>query len=353
MNRVLDLVSAPTVEPSQTSRSPSPDNDQLLDAYSRAVTGVVKKAAPAVVFIEVMHKAPQPQPNAQDQRRPRGPQGGSGSGFIFTPDGFILTNSHVVHGADSIRVTLADGRSFAARLIGDDPDTDLAVIRLQGHFEGTLATAELGDSDALQVGQLVVAIGNPYGFQATVTAGVVSAMARSFRANSGRLIDNVIQTDAALNPGNSGGPLMNAAGEVIGVNTAIIAMAQGICFAIPVNTAKFVAARLIRDGRVRRSYVGLGGTNVGLNRMLVRFHHLDHNSGLFVQTIEPNGPAARSDLREGDVILAFADQPVTGIDDLQRLLTEERAGLHTPLTILRQDQKMTIEIVPEERKPAA
>ena len=343
MTRILDFVSASTAE-SQTPRLEQPSNDDLLDAYSRAVTGVVKRAGPAVVFIQVLHKGP-----AKDGQQRR-PQGGSGSGFIFTPDGFILTNSHVVHGADEIAVTLADGRDFSARLIGDDPDTDLAVIRLQGHFEGTLPSVDLGDSDSLQPGQLVVAIGNPYGFQATVTAGVVSAMARSFRASSGRLIDNVIQTDAALNPGNSGGPLMNAAGEVIGVNTAIIAMAQGICFAIPVNTAKFVAARLIRDGRIRRSFIGVGGQNVTLNRMLARFHHLDQRSGVLVQTVEKDSPASRSGVLDGDILLAFADQPVTTIDDLQRLLTAERAAIHAPLTILRQDQLLTLEIVPEERK---
>ena len=345
MNRIVDLVSASATQ-SQTPRLEQPSNDDLLDAYSRAVTGVVKRAGPAVVYIEVMHKAPAQAPDGRPMRRPNG---GSGSGFIFTPDGFVLTNSHVVHDADEIAVTLADGREFSARLIGDDPDTDLAVIRLQGHFEGTLATVELGDSDSLQVGQLVVAIGNPYGFQATVTAGVVSAMARSFRANSGRLIDNVVQTDAALNPGNSGGPLMNSHGEVIGVNTAIIPTAQGICFAIPVNTAKFVAARLIRDGRIRRSYIGVGGQNVTLNRMLVRFHHLDQRSGVLVQTIEKDSPAARSGLQDGDILVAFADHPVTTIDDLQRLLTEERAGIHAALTVLRQDQKVTLEIVPEER----
>jgi S1-C subfamily serine protease len=346
MNSTLELIASPTLEHEPRLAPEAVSDDHLLDAYSRAVTHVVKQVGPAVVYIEVKVAAPAARP---DGRTPR-PQGGSGSGFIFTPDGFILTNSHVVHHAEQIRVTLADGRQFPARLIGDDPDTDLAVIRLDGHLESPLAVATLGDSNAIQPGQLVVAIGNPLGFQATVTAGVVSALARSFRANSGRLIDNIIQTDAALNPGNSGGPLLNSRGEVIGVNTAIIPVAQGICFAIPSNTAQFVAARLIRDGRIRRSYVGLGGQNVQLHRRLIRFHHLEHDSGVLAQTIDPESPAAKSGLQGGDIVIAFDDKPVTTIDDLQRLLTEEKAGIHLPMTVLRQDQKMTLEIVPEERK---
>jgi S1-C subfamily serine protease len=344
MNRVLEYIGAPAgveTEPQPVLEQPS--DGALLDAYSRAVTGVVRKVGPAVVYIEVQLKL---QPN---QPRPT-PRGGSGSGFIFTHDGFVLTNSHVVHGADQIRVTLADGREFPASLIGDDPDTDLAVIRLDGHLDGApLAVAQFGDSSAIEPGQLVVAIGNPYGFQATVTAGVVSALARSFRSNSGRLIDNVIQTDAALNPGNSGGPLMNSRGEVIGVNTAIIAMAQGICFAIPASTAQFVASRLIRDGKVRRSYVGLGGQNVQLHRRVARFHHLDQSGGVLVQTIEKGGPADRAGVLDGDILIALDDHTIETIDDLQRLLTEERAGVRYPLTILRQHEKRTLEIMPEER----
>ena len=342
MNRIIDFLSGPAVATEPQPVLEQPQDDVLLDAYSTAVTGVVRKVGPAVVFIEVSQKS---QPNQ------RGPRGGSGSGFIFTHDGFVLTNSHVVHGADQIRVTVADGREFSARLIGDDPETDLAVIHLDGHLDGApLSVARFGDSNAIQPGQLVVAIGNPYGFQATVTAGVVSALARSFRSNTGRLIDNVIQTDAALNPGNSGGPLMNSRGEVIGVNTAIIAMAQGICFAIPASTAQFVASRLMRDGRVRRSYVGLGGQNVQLHRRVARFHHLDQSGGVLVQTIEKNGPAERAGLQDGDILIALDDHTIETIDDLQRLLTEERAGIHYPLTVLRQHQKMTLDLVPEERK---
>jgi S1-C subfamily serine protease len=348
MTRQLEMIGGPAVEQDPRPLIEQPTDGELLDAYSRAVTSVVRKAGPAVVYIEVRN-APAERPDGRPAQRP----GGSGSGFIFTPDGFILTNSHVVHGSSAIEVTLADGREFPARLIGDDPDTDLAVIRVVGHLGNPLPFVTLGDSTAIQPGQLVVAIGNPYGFQATVTAGVVSALARSFRANSGRLIDNVIQTDAALNPGNSGGPLMNSHGEVIGVNTAIIPTAQGICFAIPSSTAQFVAARLIRDGRVRRSYVGLGGQNVQLHRRLVRFHQLEHGSGMLVQTVEKEGPAARAGLLDGDIIIAFGEKAVTTIDDLQRLLTAEMAGVHAPLTVLRQDQKLTLEIVPEERKLAA
>jgi S1-C subfamily serine protease len=350
MNSDLELIGGPAVDQSP----PATSNRQLLepldeadamDAYSRVVTAVARKVGPAVVYIEVAQE-PARRPDGRVIPRPAG----SGSGFVFTPDGFILTNSHVVHGATSINVTLADGREFPARLIGDDPDTDLAVIRVVGHLESPLPIATLGDSSLIQPGQLVVAIGNPYGFQATVTAGVVSALARSFRANSGRLIDNVIQTDAALNPGNSGGPLLNARGEVIGVNTAIIAMAQGICFAVPSTTAQFVAARLMRDGRVRRSYVGLGGQNVQLHRRLIRFHNLDHDSGVLVQSIEKDSPASRAGLEGGDILIAFNDKPVTSIDDLQRLLTDEMAGVHVPITVVRRDQKMLLEIVPEERK---
>jgi S1-C subfamily serine protease len=279
-----------------------------------------------------------------------GQPGASGSGFIFTPDGFILTNSHVVHGAGRIDTTLSDGREFKAELIGDDPDTDLAVIRIDAPHDGSpLVPAWLGDSSALQVGQLVVAIGNPYGFQATVTAGVVSAMGRSFRSRSGRLIDNVIQTDASLNPGNSGGPLVTARGDVIGVNTAIIAMAQGICFAIPSNTAQFVAARLIRDGRIKRSYLGLGGQDVPLHRRLVRFHGLEVESGVLVLNVEKESPAAHAGVLEGDILIALDSHPTPSIDALHRLLTDERAGLRMPLTVLRNHQKLTLELQPVER----
>jgi S1-C subfamily serine protease len=348
MNRVteyLQPVSTETVTPVTPSAvTPMHSDARLLDAYSQAVIGVVNKVSPAVVYIEV-EAAAQEGPQGR-----RGPRGDSGSGFIFTHDGFILTNSHVVHDAKAIRVTLSDGRTVSAILIGDDPDTDLAVIRLDDHLDGTpLSVATFADSSAMQVGQLVVAIGNPYGFQTTVTAGVVSALARSLRATTGRLIDNMIQTDAALNPGNSGGPLMNSHGEVVGVNTAIIAGAQGICFAIPSNTAQFVASRLIRDGRVRRSYIGLGGQNVNLHRRIVRFHHLEQDSGVLVQAIEKDGPAEKSGVREGDILITFDGKPIEIIDDLQRLLTQERSGQSYPVEVLRQQEKLLLTVTPQER----
>jgi S1-C subfamily serine protease len=244
-----------------------------------------------------------------------------------------------------MEVSLADGRRFAAELVGDDPETDLAVVRIDAP---DLAWARLGDSGELKVGQLVIAVGNPLGFSATVTAGVVSALARSFRSRAGRLIDNVIQTDAALNPGNSGGPLVTARGEVVGVNTAIIPMAQGICFAIPSNTAQFVASRLMRDGRVRRSYIGVGGQNVPLHRRVVRFHQLEEETGVRVTQIEAGSPAAAAGLLEGDTIVAFAGRSVAGIDDLHRLLTEERVAVGCALTVLRGVEKLTLTIVPGE-----
>jgi len=272
---------------------------------------------------------------------------GSGSGFIFTPDGFILTNSHVVHGAKKIEVTLADGHKHQADLIGDDPDTDLAVIRINAP---NLLPAQLGDAQKIRVGQLVIAIGNPYGFQYSVTAGVVSALGRSLRAQSGRLMDAVIQTDAALNPGNSGGPLVNSRGEVIGVNTAMILPAQGICFATSIDTAKFVASRLIRDGRVSRSYIGLAGQNVPLLRRIVFHYNLAVESGILVVSFEQNSPARKGGLREGDIIIGFDDHPIAGIDDLHKLLTEERIGRESSLLVIRGTEKLSIAVRPEESR---
>ena len=273
---------------------------------------------------------------------------GNGSGFIFTPDGFILTNSHVVHQASKIEIALSDGRRFEADLVGDDPDTDLAVVRING---SNFVPSPLGDSQKIRVGQLVIAIGNPYGFQYTVTSGVVSALGRSLRSMSGRLIDNIIQTDAALNPGNSGGPLVNSHGKVIGVNTAMILAAQGICFAIAINTAKFVAGKLIKEGRIRRSYIGLGGQTVTLHRRLVRFYRLRSETGVLVVSVEEKSPAQRAGLVEGDVIIGFEDQPIAAIDDLHKVLTEERVGMKTGITIIRRTEKVVLEIVPEESRP--
>jgi S1-C subfamily serine protease len=322
-----------------------PSDDELLDAYSRAVVSVAEKVSPSVVNIDVQQR-PQGQ-QASNRRRPPEARG-SGSGFIFTPDGFIMTNSHVVHQASRIEVTLPDGRRLQADLVGDDPDTDLAVIRIHAP---SLVPAPLGDSQAIRVGQVVIAIGNPYGFQCTVTAGVVSALGRSLRSRSGRLIDNVIQTDAALNPGNSGGPLVTTRGEVIGVNTAMILPAQGLCFAVAISTATFVAGRLIRDGKVRRSYIGLAGQNVPLPRRLTRFHNLPVESGILVVSIEPESPAQRAGLAEGDIIVAYNSHPISSIDDLHRQLTETQVGARSLLTIIRRTEKLERPIVPEESRP--
>ena len=345
MTGVLRLLSnhdGETVEPQAPEPTRPSDDDELLDAYSRAVISAAEKVSPSVVNIDVGHRLRGPQ--AADPGRSQEVRG-SGSGFIFTPDGFILTNSHVVHQAGTIEVTLSDGRRFRADLVGDDPDTDLAVIRIHAP---NLVPAPLGDSQSVRVGQVVIAIGNPYGFQCTVTAGVVSALGRSLRSRSGRLIDNVIQTDAALNPGNSGGPLVTSRGEVIGVNTAVILPAQGLCFAVAINTATFIAGRLIKDGRVRRSYIGVGGQDVPLPRRLTRFYRLPVESGILVVSIEPGSPAQRAGLLEGDVIVAYDGRPIAGIDNLHKLLTEAQMGLRSTLTVIRRTEILFLDIVPEE-----
>src|SRR6201982_2547090 len=260
-----------------------PDDSELLDAYSRTVVSAVARVAPTVVNINVKQRI--------SSRRGERELSGNGSGFVITPDGFVLTNSHVVHDASAITVNLPDGREYPAQLTGDDPDTDLAVVRIDAP---QLRHVRLADSEKLRVGQLVIAIGNPLGFEASVTAGVISALGRSMHAQSGRLIDNIIQTDAALNPGNSGGPLVNSAGEVVGVNTAMIRPAQGICFAIASNTAKLVAGWLIRDGRIRRSYIGVAGQNVPIHRRIARFYNLPLDSVVLVGAIEQKSTAATS-----------------------------------------------------------
>ena len=332
-----------TGEPESEPRSTSNADASLLDAYSAAVTSAVERMSPSVVHIEVHQAAP--------ERSGRERQGG-GSGFVFTPDGLILTNSHVVHDATRIAVTFADGRRMPASLIGDEPASDLAVIRIdEPHFdEPGFVAAELGDSQRLKVGQIVIAIGAPYGFQSTVTAGVVSALGRSLRSYSGRLIDDVIQTDASLNPGNSGGPLVDSAGRVVGVNTATILPAQGICFAIGINTAKFVASRLLRDGRIRRSFIGVSAQTVPVHRRVVRFYDLPKETGAMVLSVEDASPAKRGGLREGDIIVALEGQPVAGVDDLHRLLTDVRVGVSSTLTVLRYTEKLEVKIVPEEAK---
>jgi S1-C subfamily serine protease len=322
-------------DPALASSQAGPDNDlAAFDAYSRAVIGAVEKVGPAVLHLQV------------ESERGRG---GAGSGVVFTPDGYVLTNSHVIAGGKKVTASFADGRASGTTIVGDDPDTDLAVLRLNGEAD---VSARLGSSRALRVGQLVVAIGNPFGFQCTVTAGVVSALGRSLRGRSGRLIDSVIQTDAALNPGNSGGPLVNSAGEVIGINTAIIAAAQGICFSISADTVEFVAGRLIRDGRVRRCYIGVAGQNVPLSRRSVRFHGLARESGILVQSMAKDGAAQAAGLLSGDIIVEFDGLPVSDIDALHRLLTEERVGRAMPMTVLRRGEKVTLTITPRELRPA-
>ena len=334
----------------QRAGGPPVTESQALDAYSQAVMHAAERVSPAVVNIEVRQPARKRPGRQGGEDEPGREAGGSGSGLIFTPDGYILTNSHVVHGASTISASLSDGRRFDAELVGDDPETDLAVVRVHGP---KLAHASLGDSRALRVGQLVVAIGNPYGFQYTVTAGVVSAVGRSFRAQSGRLIDDMIQTDAALNPGNSGGPLVNSQGEVVGVNTAVILPAQGLCFAVPSRTAEFVVSRLISHGRIRRGWLGLGGQNVPIATGLVRFYGLPKSSGIMVIAIEPDSPAARAGLREGDVIIRYHDRPIGDIDELHRLLTEGQVGMRSTMTVLRHFERVLLEIKPDESRPAS
>jgi len=305
---------------------PQPDDAALLDAYSQAVVGAVETVGPAVVKIEADRAG--------------------GSGVVFTPDGFVLTNSHVVDRARALKVVLPDGRTMRADVVGQDADSDLAVIRVTDQSGLPLPWATLGDSRAVRVGQVAIAIGNPYGFHHSVTTGVVSALGRSLRSRSGRLIDDIIQTDASLNPGNSGGPLVTTRGEVIGINTAMILPAQGLCFAIASNTARFVAARLMRDGRLRRAYVGLGGQNVPVPRAIARANRIAVASGVQIVSVEAGSPAATGGAREGDIVIAFGDHAVTGIDDLLRQLTEECIGAPMRMTILRRGERRQLTVVP-------
>lgn len=306
------------------------DDSELLDSYSRTIAAVVNRVAPSVVNIRT-----------EAANRPSG----SGSGFFVASDGFILTNSHVVHGAQRLKVTLHDARVYAAHLVGEDPDTDLAVIRIDAP---ALQHLRLADSSKIRVGQIAVAVGSPYGFQQTITAGVVSALGRSLRAESGRLMDDILQTDAALNPGNSGGPLVNSAGEVIGVNTAVILPAQGLCFAIASNTAQFVTGWLIKEGRIRRSAIGVAGQNVPLHPRVVRFHRLPANRGVLIAEVEANSPAAIAGLREGDIILGFKGQPIATIDDLHKKLIAAEIGVPSPVMALRGTEIVYRVVVPRE-----
>lgn len=329
MSDTPNLISFPGPE----AQAPSAQHADAepMDAYSRVVTSVAEAVSPAVVRIQVENK--------------RG-RGGSGSGFVFTPDGFILTNSHVVHGAEKVTVSTPESGEFNAQIIGEDPDTDLALLRIDAP---SLHSVKLGDSRRIRVGQLVVAIGNPYGFQYTVTAGVVSALGRSLRSQSGRLIEDVIQTDAALNPGNSGGPLVNSAGEVVGVNTATILPAQGLCFAISINTAQFIASKLIRYGKVQRSYIGVQAQTASLNRTIARHYELKTTTGALVLSAESGSPAQRAGLQEGDVIVSLDGEAVEGVDVLHRLLGEERIGAAAQVVVLRGSRRLEFKVVPEMR----
>ena len=306
---------------------------EALDAYSRVVSGVASAVSPGVVRVDVFGTA-----------RDGGPRrAGTGSGFVFTPDGYIITNSHVVHGGSRFAVQTIDGDSYSAFLVGDDPHTDLALLSTAAP---RLSALPLGDSRELRVGHLVVAVGNPLGFQSTVTAGVVSALGRSIRSHSGRLIEDVIQTDAALNPGNSGGPLLNSRGQVVGVNSAAIPSAQGLCFAISINTAKIIAGELIRKGVVRRSQIGIQAQTAPLHTQLQRFHDLRQDSGVLVLGVEEGSPAAASGLREGDLLLQMGSVILDGVDALFSSLTEAAAGKSALLHVLRGRELLTVEVVP-------
>ncbi len=304
----------------------------LLDTYSKTVVSALERVSPAVVYIEV----------TSDRGKGRVESGG-GSGFIFTPDGYIFTNSHVVHGAKEIKVSLSDGRTVTGRLVGDDEDTDLAVVQI---WAPNIEPVKLGDSQVLTPGQIVIAIGNPFGFQSTVTAGIISALGRSMRAQSGRLIDNVIQTDAALNPGNSGGPLVNSRGEVIGVNTAVILPAQGICLAVPINTAKSVAFALMRDGFVRRGWLGVAAQTISLRTRLSRFHQIQNSGAVLLIGIEPQSPAKLAGLREGDALISINGQKINSVDDLHRLMLTIKTDTPSVLTVIRHSELISVPVSP-------
>jgi len=322
-------------EAQPTQEVPALADAPLHDAYSQAVMSAVARVAPAVAHLQV----------EMNPRGRRSPRQGSGSGFVITPDGYLLTNSHVAGAAAAIEVTLPDGRIVPAEVVGDDPDSDLALLKIAA---GDLAYCRLGDSAQARVGQIAIAIGSPYGFQHSVTAGIVSALGRSMRSQSGRLIDNVLQTDAALNPGNSGGPLVDARGDVIGVNTAVILPAQGICFAIAASTAERVVIALIRDGRVRRAWLGVGGVTVPISRRVVRYFELPVATGVRIDAVEPTSPASTAGVLPGDVIVAVDAVAIADVDALQRALVADAIGRSLEITVVRRDRKLTLAALPRE-----
>lgn len=321
----------------------SHNDGQLLDTYSQTVISVAKKTSDAVVQIQVKKK---PTTQKQRTRKPQNPFG-TGSGFIISSDGFIVTNSHVIKGAEKITVNLQDGRHLPAQLIGDDPATDIAVLQINAE---NLSFVRFGNSDELQVGQIAIAIGNPFGFQYTLTAGVVSALGRTLRTESQRLIDDVIQTDAALNPGNSGGPLLNSFGEVIGVNTAIIASGQGLCFAVTSNLAEYIVGKLMVDGKVRRGIIGIAGQTVRFNPRVIQRFQLEVKSGVQIQQIEAKSAAYNSELRNGDIIVGLNTSKINSIDDLHKLLDEKSIGQAIQLEVLRSGKKEKVRVIPAELK---
>ena len=331
---------------------PVEQDSTLLDAYSQTIVNVAKKVSPSVVQIKVRGRAAgtpsvpsglvPPQrwaPKREDQ------DGGTGSGFIISSDGYLITNNHVVAGATHITVSLPDSRDYEATLIGRDPATDIAVLKI---YADGLKAIRFADSKQVQVGQIAIAIGNPYGFQYSLTAGVVSALGRTLRSESGRLIDDVIQTDASLNPGNSGGPLVNSQGDVIGVNTAVILPAQGICFAVSSNLAALVAGKLIMNGRVRRGYLGIAGQLINLTERIKQYNQLAAKTGVMVISVENDGVAGNAELGEGDIIVGFNGQPVASVDDLHRLLTDDTIGQSIPLTVLRDNHRKEVRVTPGE-----
>jgi len=340
---MLQLLSNAEPGTAAAARASSASDADLLVAYSAAVVHAVERVGPAVAHLSVWGDAPRASRRARDaQDEPRG----SGSGFVFTPDGFLLTNSHVIEGARHIQASFSDGSSYDAHMVGSDPDTDLAVLRVHGTFA---APAHLGDASRLRPGQVVIAIGNPLGFASTVTSGIVSALGRTMRSQSGRLIDAVIQTDAALNPGNSGGPLVDSRGDVVGINTAVIAGAQGICFAIPVSTAQIVIPQLLGEGRVRRAWIGVAGQTIQLSRRRVQLSHLSAPTAVLVTDVIAGGPADLAGIRARDIILAIDGSALTGVDDMQRVLTRERILRTSRITLLRDGAQLTLSLTPSEK----